>query len=272
MAVSVGRRETAECENWMVEALEDLELLKRAEDLCRRCIKTWSVTNTPFLTPAERLQLGRQFHCDDRVQMLFFGGYDDCERSVAFFLPDTGAEEDTAVPEDVRQAIRAVRFRAYFGEPGHRDYLGALLASGVARDRLGDILISGAEATVFCLPGILGLLLTVDRIGRVSVRAEELPLDAVTVPARMRKEKTFTVMSMRLDAVAAGIFSLSRTSCARLIAEGDLSLNYSVCMKADTPVREGDVLSLRGHGKAVVGSLGGSSRKGRQFVSAEIYV
>ena len=43
-------------------------------------------------------------------------------------------------------------------------------------------------------------------------------------------------------------------------------------MKVDTPVHEGDVISIRGHGKAVVSGLGGSSRKGRQFVLAEIYV
>ncbi|MBQ9664197.1 MAG: hypothetical protein IJV40_13700 [Oscillospiraceae bacterium] len=251
--------------------MEDTELLKRAEDLCRRCAKTWDMTNTAFLTPAERLLLRKQLRRDDRVRMLFYGGYDDCERSVAFFLPEEGTEEGEEVPDSVRHAIRAVCFKAYFGEPGHRDYLGALLASGIARDRLGDILISGTEATVFCLPGILQHLLTVDRIGRVSVKAEELPLDAVTVPKRERKEKSISVMSMRLDAVAAGIFNLSRTSCAKLIAEGNLSFNYSVCMKADTPVHEGDVISLRGHGKAVVGGLGGSSRKGRQFVTVEIY-
>ena len=251
--------------------MDDTELLKRAEDLRHRCSKTWEMTNTAFLTPAERMLLSRQLRPDDQILMMFYGGYEDCERSVAFFLPEYGTDGDT-IPDPVRHAIRAVRFRAYFGEPGHRDYLGALLASGIARDRLGDILVQGSEAVVFCLPGILHHLLTVDRIGRVSVRAEELPVDEVIVPKRERKEKTISVMSMRLDAVAAGIFNLSRTSCAKLIAEGNLSFNYSVCMKVDTPVHEGDVISIRGHGKAVVGALGGSSRKGRQFVHAEIYV
>ena len=77
-------------------------------------------------------------------------------------------------------------------------------------------------------------------------------------------------MSMRLDAVTAGMFNLSRTACARQITEGNVSLNYSVCMKTDAAVEEGDVISLRGHGKGTVSGLGGSSRKGRQFVEAEI--
>ena len=254
------------------KTMDDSELLKRAEDLIRRCARTWEMTNTAFLTPAERLLLCRQLRRDERVRMLFYGGYGDCERSAAFFVPEDGSEDGEAVPDSVRSAIRAVRFKAFFGEPGHRDYLGALLASGIARDRIGDILISGAEATVFCFPGILRHLMTVDRIGRISVRAEEISPDAVTVPKRERREKTFSVMSMRLDAVAAGIFNLSRTSCAKLIAEGNLNFNYSVCLKPDTPVHEGDVISIRGHGKAVVGALGGNSRKGRQFVTAEIFV
>ena len=102
------------------------------------------------------------------------------------------------------------------------------------------------------------------------MKAEEIPLDEVKVPKREYRKKSFSVMSMRLDAVAAGMFNLSRTACAKEISEGNVSLNYRVCMKTDAAVEEGDVISLRGHGKGTVSGLGGSSRKGRQFVEAEI--
>lgn len=244
----------------------DQELLRRAEDLSRRCARHWEVTGTAFLTPAERLLLEKRFHPDEGIRVVFCGGYEDCERSVAFFLPEA---ED---PGQLRDRLSAVHYRSFFGEPGHRDYLGALLASGISRDRLGDILISGSDAWVFCLPGILSHLLTLERIGRVSVRAEEVPLDAVPVPKRETREIRFTVMSTRLDAIAAGMFRLSRTSVAELIRAGLLNLNYEVCEKVDMPVQEGDVLSLRGHGKGRVAEVGGSSRKGRIFVTAEIFV
>ena len=250
--------------------MEENELLKRAEELCRRSERSGRMTATAFLTPAEQMLLREKIHPDRGTQMRFFGGYEGSERSIAVFLSEEDAEEESK--EWGAVLIRAVRFKAYFGEPGHRDYLGALLASGVVRDRLGDILINGAETTVFCLPGICGHLLTVDRIGRVSVKAEEIPLDQVQVPKREYRKRNFSVMSMRLDAVAAGMFNLSRTACARQISEGNVSLNYSVCMKTDAPVEEGDVISLRGKGKGTVSGLGGNSRKGRQFVEAEIYV
>ena len=37
--------------------MENDELIRRAEDLCRRCEKTAGVTHTAFLTPAEQFAL-----------------------------------------------------------------------------------------------------------------------------------------------------------------------------------------------------------------------
>ena len=68
------------------------------------------------------------------------------------------------------------------------------------------------------------------------------------------------------------MFNLSRTACAKQILEGNVSLNYSVCMRTDAAVGAGDVISLRGRGNGTVSGLGGNSRKGRQFVEAEIFV
>ena len=48
-------------------------------------------------------------------------------------------------------------------------------------------------------------------------------------------------------------------------------VNDLVSDKTDLQIREGDVLSLRGAGKGRIASFGGSSRKGRLFVNAEIY-
>ena len=75
-------------------------------------------------------------------------------------------------------------------------------------------------------------------------------------------------MSMRLDAVTAGMFDLSRTEAAREIRLGNVSLNYEPTEKPDAQISAGDIISLRGAGKGSV--TGGTSRKGRLFVYAEI--
>ena len=242
------------------------EILKRAEDLARRCEGRGVPTNTGFLTPAERYALEHDPALRE-ANMVFHGGHADAERSIAFFLPDW-MEPDAL---DVSEYIRAIRLTAAFGEPGHRDYLGAILGMGVGREWVGDILVQGETAYVFCQPSVLRHLLSIEKVGRCGVKAEETPLDGVPLQPRKTEERSFTVMSPRLDAVCAGMFRLSRTESARQIEAGLVSLNYTECLKTDQPVSEGDVLSLRGAGKGKLTAFGGSSRKGRLFVTAEIY-
>ena len=200
-------------------------------------------------------------------RILFHGGGIDCERTAAFFLPDW-MEEDDFQPEEY---LKAMILTAYFGEPGHRDYMGAILGMGIGREWLGDIRVEGSKAYVFCMPSVLRHLLGIEKVGRVSVKAEEVPLSAIPAPKRQVKELSFSVMSMRLDAIAAGMFHLSRTEAARQIEAGALSLNYEECLKTDKSVQEGDILSLRGAGKGKILGTGGTSRKGRLFVYAEVY-
>ena len=135
----------------------------------------------------------------------------------------------------------------------------------------GDIQIKDNVAYLFCLESVARHLLSIEKVGRCGVTAEEVALDAVPAPERVVKAKSFSVQSPRLDAVAAGMFDLSRTECARQIAAGNLSLNYRETLKTDATVKEGDVISLRGAGKGKVTGTGGLSRKGRLFVCAEIW-
>lgn len=248
--------------------METHELLRRAEDLQSRAERSGSLTATNFLTPAERMQLERWARQDTERRLVFSGGHPDCERCVAFFLPDYMEAEWF----DPREHIRALELTAAFGSPGHRDYLGALLAMGIGREWLGDIWVKENRAIVFCLPSVERHLLSLDRVGRYTVKARPLSLEEVPAPERRVREKSFSVQSLRLDAVVGGLFDLSRTEAARQIAAGNVSVNYEVSLKTDSPIREGDILSLRGKGKGSVTGMGCTSRKGRLFVYGEVYI
>ena len=248
--------------------MEEHELLRRAEDLMERCERSGSLCATHFLTPAERLRLERWAKTKPDCRLLFSGGHPDCERTIALFLPDYMAPEWL----DLNEQIKALELTAAFGSPGHRDYLGALLGMGIGREWLGDIWVRENTAVIFCLPGVERHLLSIDKVGRWTVRTRSLPLEEITAPERRVKEKSFSVQSLRLDAAVGGLFDLSRTEAARQIAAGNVSLNYELSDKADRPVREGDILSLRGRGKGKITGTGGTSRKGRLFVYGEIYL
>ena len=246
--------------------MENSELIKRAEDLSARCRRSGRLTQTNFLTPAERYQL-ESWAKRGGCEVIFSGGQEGCERTAAFFLPEWMELESF----DVSEYIRAIRVTAYFGTPGHRDYMGAVLGMGVGREWIGDIRVDGDEAYIFCLPGVERHLVTIDKVGRCGVKAVAVELSEVPKPVRQVKNVSFSVMSMRLDAVVGGMFDLSRTEAAKQIAYGNVSVNYSVSEKPDLAVKPGDVVSLRGAGKGTVTGTGGTSRKGRLFVYAEIY-
>ena len=243
------------------------ELIRRGEDLRERCERTCSVTSTAFLTPAEQYALsawsGRRADC----RMILRGGVEGAERQAAFFLPFYVEEDDF----DPGEYIRCIKVTAGFGSPGHRDYMGAVLGLGIRREWLGDIMAEGSTAHIFCLSTVADhLLASLDKVGRYGVKTSEVPLSAAPAPKFEVKEVTFSVMSLRLDAVAAGMFNLSRTSAVGLIAAGEVSLNYSECLRPDAPVQPGDIVSVRGHGKATLADIGGQSRKGRTFVTAQV--
>ena len=243
------------------------ELIKRADDLAARAEKTGSVTHTAFLTPAEQYAL-RAFRPRGNCRMVFSGGAAGAERQCAFFLPDWMEEEAF----DPSETIRCIRITAHFGAPGHRDYLGALLGMGVGREWIGDILIDESTAHVLCIQSVERHLLGIEKVGRCGVKTAAVALDAVPVPERKVKEVSFTVQSPRLDAALSGLFHLSRTQAAERIRAGDASLNYAECLRPDAEIRPGDIVSLRGYGKAEVKDLGGQSRKGRTYLTGEVYL
>lgn len=242
------------------------ELIRRAEDLARRCERSGSVTHSAFLTPAESFELQNWARQHREIRVLFHGGAADCERRAAFFLPDW-LEEDYFSPEEY---IAAIRLTAYFGSPGHRDYMGALLGMGIGREWLGDIRVIENVAYVFCMPSVQKHLLGIDKVGRYTVTAEEIALADVPAMERKVREKRFSVQSLRLDAVLGGLFDLSRSEAARQIEAGLVSVNYRECLKCDLAIKEGDILALRGKGKGSVREIGGISRKGRLFVTGEV--
>ena len=142
------------------------ELLRRLSDLAARCEKTSSVTNSSFLTPAECLD-AEKLPLPDGVRLMLHGGFPESERKIAFFLPYYLDEENF----DSGEIIKAVRIQSYFGEPGHRDYLGAVLGLGIERSRIGDILVDGSTAILFCMASVSSLIMQeLDKVGRYGDR------------------------------------------------------------------------------------------------------
>lgn len=249
------------------ERLALARVLDRMEQSRSRCIPT----ATHFLTPALRAICQPLLNACGHPSHLFFGGYPDAERTVCVFLPDWLAEDQwLAEAEEILGAVEA-RF-----PPGaslsHRDILGGLMGMGLTRERLGDILMGEGQAQIIALRETVPILLSqFEQAGRQRLRLREIPLSALCpAPATVRVVRD-TVATLRLDAVLAAGFSLSRSRAAELIAGGRVSVNHRECTKSDRIVAQGDVLTCRGWGKCVLTAVGGQSRKGRTILELERY-
>ena len=122
---------------------EERFLAAHISDLQRLSAKSGVPRFSAFLNEREAVVAARAV----KGRPEFFGGYDGAARTVCGFFEDTYAEE---MPHEELFPVRAVTFS--FRErdnPTHRDFLGALLALGIKRELLGDILVAEDYAVVF---------------------------------------------------------------------------------------------------------------------------
>jgi RNA-binding protein YlmH len=139
------------------------------------------------------------------------------------------------------------------------------MALGLSRDALGDILEE--PHAVICLPELEGFIAeNLSQAGRVHIKAQ--PVSLSELPARRESWdiKSGTVASLRLDAVLAMAFALSRGKAAALIESGRVSLDHILCLSPANELREGSLISARGLGRAKLLELGGLTKKGRLSV------
>ena len=242
----------------------DAPLEKRLEELAQRAARSGRACFTRFLEPNEA-QLAQAAANRAGARLTLWGGYDDAERRVVAFLgPYDPDPEDWPV-----QALR-LRWNARFASPGHRDLLGAVMGLGIDRDTTGDIAMGeykgGPCAYLFALEEVAGYIAaSLEGAGRASLKVEVAEETPVLLPPE-GTEMRLTVQQERLDAVVAAACRLSRAEAQRLVNGGLVKLNHEVNLHTDAKLSEGDVLSVRGHGRLRITAFDGESRRGRQVV------
>ncbi len=233
-----------------------------------RSVPAW----TPFLSPEEQASAGALLRAAGPDRHLFYGGYDQAERRVCVFLPDWLEEEDfLADPEGPVTAVQA-KFSPDAGLT-HREILGSLMGLSLTREKLGDILVHDDSCQVLVLRETAQILVSQwESAGHWRLTPGEIPLSELTVTPPAVKVIRDTVAALRLDAVCASAFSVSRSRAAELIASGRVAVNHSECVKPDRPVAQGDVLTCRGMGKCALREVNGRSKKGRIQIVLERYL
>lgn len=244
-------------------------LLAHVLDKCEQCRVRNVPAHTGFLSPGEQRSAQELLRAAAiRDGYVFLGGYERAERRVLCFLPPW---QEEAADEDYMAALSCA-LRPQDGVT-HRDLLGSLMGLSITRSKIGDILVTPARAQVIVSTDVADYLLANwTGAGRVRLRVERVALDTLEIPQQAVREIRDTVATLRLDAVAASGFSISRTKAAELIAAGRVQKNYRETTRQDAPVSQGDVISARGVGKFELAEVGGLSRKGRTAILLRRYL
>ena len=249
---------------------EDRLLLARVLDRAEQAERRSIPAHTDFLTPQQQAQardLLRLAGVPDTA-WLCQGGYRGAERNILLFLPDW-MEPETA--ESPLRCLRAA-FRPEF-QLSHRDLLGSLMGMGIAREKVGDILVSRESADLVVLDTVADFLLSGwDSASRAKLAVTEIPPEHLHIPEVRCEEVRDTVSSLRLDAVCAAGFRMARGRAAELIAGGHVQVNWRACTKGDRPLSAGDTVSARGFGKFQLAEVGGVTKKGRTSIVVRRYL
>ena len=237
-------------------------MLRHLLDLCRKNEKTGLWQYSAFLSPAEQ---DDWLSCAEAAGYSFFltGGYEGAERKILA----AGNEAEQGPPEVPVSVIAvAPRSERFAEELTHRDYLGAILGLGIERGLIGDIIVRDKRAWFFCLSSAADMITSsLVQVRRTAVSAAVTKADVPELQPRYMPLR-LNVASERLDAVAAAFAGLSRAQAEKLFSAEKVFVNGRMVTDRSARLKEGDILTVRGFGKAVYDGIEHETRKNRLWV------
>lgn len=246
--------------------IED-EVKKRVEELAKRSAHRQDTVFTRFLTPPQQqyaLAFGKKQGC----KVLDFGGFVEAERRMVAFSWEKEADERQFPIAAIEVSPKGKQGFTL----GHRDVLGAFLATGLDRSYVGDVLLQEEKALIFvAAPSLLILLDQVGEIGRMPVGCQAVPLETIETLAPQGHRVQSSVASLRLDGVLAKALEQNREKVAVMVQKGLVKVNHLPAAKKDKILFQGDVISLRGYGRIEVEEIGSPNRKKRIPISLMCY-
>ena len=137
---------------------------------------------------------------------------------------------------------------------------------------VGDIIIKECIANIFVTKDISKYLLqNLDKIGHEKVKVRLIKEDEKLEFEIIKKEIKTTVKSLRLDSAVSACFGLSREVSSELVKNAKVNLNYKESLNPSKPIKEGDLISVRGFGRFELKEVVGETRKDRIRVIFDLY-
>lgn len=227
-----------------------------------RAQEQYTMQLTPFLNPREQYILSYLVRDDEEVSLYF---YDDVERTRAIFSVFEPEKQDFEI------VLLEIKYASKFHSLSHSKVLGALLGTGIKRELIGDIISDGERYQVFINQKIAPFMIdNISKMGSTPVTLIETEDVIQNVNENSVIEQQL-LRSMRLDAVIASFFNVSRQTAKALVENGHVTCNWKEVKKCDYTVQIFDTISIRKYGRMMLMEDLGDTKKGKRKIVAKLF-
>ncbi len=235
--------------------------IKKIKDIIFLADKTSKNYITDFLSPSIQAVIPRLFYNYNDLDYKLVGGYDGAEYKVLVigrYLDDASSLK-----------VISIKYNSKYNSINHRDVLGSILALGLKRNKIGDILISESLIEVIVSSDISEYIaFNLQKIKRA--RVEVVIKDKISIEKKENiKALTLTISSLRLDNIISSSYNISRKKAKDYISMGIVKVNHLMNDSASYIVKEHDLISVKKKGRISLNKIIGLSKKNKYKV--EIY-
>lgn len=237
----------------LLKGIENRDCIARLIDHAEQAMKTWEIVLSDFLSPPELAESQKVLSRLTEVQLVSWGGYPQAERQrLAIARSELPLETS-----HIHLIPLEIAGNFLFDTANHRDFLGAILGTGIVREKVGDIIVLGERgAQVIVIPELVEYLeLNLKQVRSVPVETRQIDGSELKVREPKKKEMTSVEASLRLDAIASAGFGVSRSKMVDFIEGGDVRVNWKEINQASYQVKSGDLIAIRGKGRLEVGEV-----------------
>ncbi|XP_028792988.1 putative RNA-binding protein YlmH isoform X2 [Neltuma alba] len=251
-----------------VKERSTIKEVKHILEMAQSASSRREVLHTNFLTPPVLKESMEVMGKLAGVKAIAQGGYPQAERCRI----SVGHPEELTSDPDIIAAL-SITGNFQFEPCSHGDFLGAILGTGITREKLGDIILQGEQgAQILIVPELVEYVISsLGKVGNVPVSCSKIPLISLDYePPRTKSFKTIEA-SLRVDALASAGFNISRSKLVDLISDGAVRVNWVPVSTKGATLKSGDIVSVSGRGRLKIGEIN-STKKGKFAVELIRYL
>ena len=169
-------------------------------------------------------------------------------------------------------SVKLYRIDCYH-ELKHSSILGSLFALNITSEMFGDIVFFENSFYIYLLDSVSKYVEDeLVMIGDDSVKLVEVPFELLANYCRNYEKIEQIVSSLRIDTICSKLVGCNRDNIREMIKDKNIILNYEEVKKSEILLHEGDVFSIRKHGKYHFKKIIGESKKGNYIILIEKYI